>query len=104
MLVLGRCFRTGKISAEGKKIRIPKSETNTLLNPKSEYRNPKQIQITKIRMSETISFENLNIRISILFRASNFVLRAFLGSAAFSDACRKQSGKLPDFGAEPKGK
>jgi len=27
--------------------------------------------------SKTVSFENLNIRISILFRASNFVLRAF---------------------------
>jgi len=29
------------------------------------------------------------------------LFRAFLGSAAFSEACRKQSGKLPDFGLEP---
>jgi hypothetical protein len=40
--------------------------------------NPKQYLMTEIQMTKTVSFENLNIRILRLFRASNFVLRAFL--------------------------
>jgi len=58
-------------------IRISKYETNISLNPKFEYLNPKQIRITEIQITQTTSFENLNIRILILFRISNFVLRAF---------------------------
>jgi len=40
-------------------------------------RNTKQYQMTKIQITETISFENLNIRILNLFRISDFVLSAF---------------------------
>jgi len=41
-------------------------------------RNPKKYLMNGIQMTETVSFENLNIRIVRLFRASNFVLRASL--------------------------
>ena len=52
------------------------------VNPKSEYRNPKQIQIFKIRMSKTYSYEDrvsivwsigaLEFRICFVLRASYF--------------------------------
>jgi len=45
-------------------------------NPKSEYRNPKQIRIFKIQMSKTsVCFENLKFGHLRLFRISDFVLR-----------------------------
>ena len=53
-------------------------------NPNIEYRNPKQIRISEMQMTEPqtnlfeyLGFEHLNIRILDLFRASNFVLRIY---------------------------
>ncbi len=42
-------------------------------NPKFEYRNPKQIRITKIQNPKR--FGHLDIWILILFRASDFEFR-----------------------------
>ena len=57
-------------------IRISKLETNMLLNPKFEYRNPKQIRNSNVQMTKT--FGILNFCHLDLFRISDFVLRAFL--------------------------
>ena len=53
-------------------------------NPNFEYRNSKQIQMTKISMTKTRNghiigflFRILKIRISILFRISHFAIRIF---------------------------
>jgi len=61
---------------------IPLSETG---KPKLEYRNSKQTQITEMLMTKTdihycfdsILFLMLDIRISILFRISDFDIRIF---------------------------
>jgi hypothetical protein len=63
---------------------LQSSRSYRVRNPNIEYRNPKQIRIPKIQMTETqtnlfehLRFEHLNIRILDLFRASNFVLRIY---------------------------
>jgi hypothetical protein len=47
-------------------------------NSKFEYRNSKQIQMFKILNSKRITVLNFEIRILILFRISDFVLRIFV--------------------------
>src|SRR5262245_46316627 len=53
-------------------------------SPKSETRNPKQIPITKIRMTQTprVFVSDFDIRISNLFRISSFGFRIFSARAA----------------------
>jgi len=60
--------------------------THLWVTGKFEYRNSKQIQMTKISMTKTENgrimrflFRILKIRISILFRISYFDIRIFLG-------------------------
>ncbi|GAI61897.1 unnamed protein product, partial [marine sediment metagenome] len=54
-------------------IRNPKHEVTK--SSKQEIRNPKQYQMPKIEMTKTVSFENLSIRISDLFRILDFDIR-----------------------------
>jgi hypothetical protein len=45
------------------------------LNPKFEYRNPKQIRIFKFKIHKLSCFEHLKFGHLRLFRVSDFVLR-----------------------------
>ncbi len=50
--------------------------------------------MTKIRMTEIISFENMDIRSLILFRASDFVIRAFCWFCSFFGCLLKTTDAL----------
>ena len=50
--------------------------------------------MAKIRMTEIISFENMDIRSLILFRASDFVIRAFCWFCSFFGSLLKTTDAL----------